>query len=480
MRWFRWALACLAIAVSCFGQTISPIILHSPTGEQLSLPPGVDSVWLYIPELRYAPAGITRKVSGKFVVDRLPKDIYGIYPGRVRINGSWSSIQPVVLDDLPVTTNVVFRASVAGSISEKPIQISFRGKKGLPYRFQVLANKLGSKLDPVLRIIDEHGKEIATRDDGVFDGRDCRLEFNPPRTGMYVAELRDVANGSGSDYFFCLRSDIQQPYFEWARHDEVGLLNWLFEPTIYILAMSEPSLPHDSAARPAKLRVPIQIHGTFVRAGEEDWYEFEVLEKATIIISARTREAGSPCDAAIALYDAKQKLIVESAGTGFEGASMTNKLERGKYMLRVREISRLGGAGFDYWLAIEQPKPGVALSADLERVSFSKEGEAKIKIVCKRFDFDGEVKLEVDGLPAGVSVMDDVIPKGKNEVELKLKRVKEVESFQIRINGSIEGKETEGNKFPVSTMPALRKLYPLQMFPCAAMDGWIAVNPAAP
>jgi hypothetical protein len=173
-------------------------------------------------------------------------------------------------------------------------------------------------------------------------------------------------------------------------------------------------------------------------------------------------------------------LVAESVGTGSDEASITNHFKAGgKYRLLVREISGLGGNGLFYRLQIKDWTPGVALSSEVERIDFSKEGEAKIKISCKRYDYDGPVKLVVDGLVDGVSVADAVIPAGKNEAELKLKRAKDVEGFQVRINGQIEQNDAKATeqRFPVSTMPALRKLFPLQMFPCAAMDGWIAVNP---
>ena len=110
------------------------------------------------------------------------------------------------------------------------------------------------------------------------------------------------------------------------------------------------------------------------------------------------------------------------------------------------------------------------LSTEAERVEFA-DGTAKLKVSCERHGFSGPVKFRVEGLPEGVSVEGE-IPEKKNEGELRLKRSGKGEAFIVRVFG-----ESEGKQFAVSTMPALRKLYPLQMFPSSTMDGWIAVNP---
>jgi hypothetical protein len=237
----------------------------------------------------------------------------------------------------------------------------------------------------------------------------------------------------------------------------------------------------NDTAETAQLTVlPYDGTSLFDHPGDKDWYAVEAKAGQRLVITAQTRKQDSLCDAGLSLFDSHGKLVAESVGTGSDEASITNHFKAGgKYRLLVREISGLGGNGLFYRLQIKDWTPGVALSSEVERIDFSKEGEAKIKISCKRYDYDGPVKLVVDGLVDGVSVADAVIPAGKNEAELKLKRAKDVEGFQVRINGQIEQNDAKATeqRFPVSTMPALRKLFPLQMFPCAAMDGWIAVNP---
>lgn len=67
----------------------------------------------------------------------------------------------------------------------------------------VLARRIGSRLDSVLRVLDVQGKELANNDDGV--GRDARLTFTAPAAGTYFAEVRSLSGRGGDDRFYVLR-----------------------------------------------------------------------------------------------------------------------------------------------------------------------------------------------------------------------------------------------------------------------------------
>lgn len=67
----------------------------------------------------------------------------------------------------------------------------------------VRAQRLGSRLDPVLRVLDAAGKEVAANDDAV--GKDARVTFTAPTAGQYFAELRSVSSVGGDEYYYLLR-----------------------------------------------------------------------------------------------------------------------------------------------------------------------------------------------------------------------------------------------------------------------------------
>jgi hypothetical protein len=373
----------------------------------------------------------------------------------------WSSIRPILIDHLSYATNLTFPGGIKGTIdNEMGARFPFEAKAGEPLLFEVVANRLGSQLDPVVRILDANGNERAYADDHSKVGRDCLVEFLPRRAGRYTLEIFDVARGFGPDYFFCLRSGGGEKAKRTPR---------LFPCSEYLLD------PNWTNASPRlTLNVGSEIEGHFSTNGKQTEFNLPVEKKQKLIISVKTREFGGASDAGLGIFDSENHLIAEAVGAEANGPSITNTFEKtGTYTIRVREISKLADRPF--WLAVAEVKPGVELSVETERISFANNGEAKLKIACQRFEYEGPVKLKIEGLPKGVTVAEDTISKGKKEGELLLKGDGIKEGFQIKITATIEGDEE--NEFYVSTMPALKKLFPMQLFPSAAMDGWIAVNP---
>jgi hypothetical protein len=502
----RRLIAALALLLTFRGLAVEePFVLQAGVTNVLSLPEKSECVWLGFERM---PRMFGLSVSSNTIADHytikveplgdgtfaapLPKaECEFITACRLKVNGRWRSIHPVLIDRNPVTTNTeiklgeTFKGVLKGSPAQLPIHfkhLKWSRKGETTENVEIVANRIGSPLDPTLRFIDRKQREDFN-DDGPRAGRDSILSLGFGERIDGVLEIADVANATGSEYFYCVRT--QYPPLS---HSGPPCALAIYDPLHpSFVAMSRLEGPHEEEPndRPVSaVRTLLDTGeqrptwGSFERKGDVDWYSFVVSAGQRIIASAKTRELGGDCDAALALYDERGKLLGESVGAGADGPSITNKVATdGVLRLEVKEISRRTGT---YWLTIKEAKPGVVLTTEVERVDLPKEGEAKIKIACRRYEYEGEVRLEFDGLPEEVSVVDNLIPKGKNEAEVKLKREKEGEGFQVRITGVIENKEAPDTKvgFPVSTMPALRKLYPLQMFPCAAMDGWIAVNPA--
>jgi hypothetical protein len=481
---FRLATLVLLGLLATFARAAAPTTLYVPENKNVSLPESVPTIWFFVPGLKSFPNGITVHRGGPnkdLIFFALPYPV--IAASRVFSNGRWSSIAPIILlNDGPAKNTFKLRSTFEGTIkNSEPMRLPFTVKDRKSIFFEIIANRIGSKLDPVARILDAKGREIGQWDDYPITGRDPRFVFTPSRPGSYTLEVRDVANGSGPDYFLCVRShgtdkNRDSPLHLGEAWIEDSGLRFLWRNVPIIAGTRLPILEGQAQ----DVRIPRSLYDWFESPTARHVYRFDVRENQKLIFTAKTREIGEPCDARLKLFGDGKKIIAESTGSGPDRASITNRFEKsGSYMIEVTEISRLQAPGAAYWLTIDEAKPGVVLTTEVERVDFSKDGEAKIKIACQRYEYNGPVKLRVDGLPEGVEVVEDIIPEKKNEFELKLKRTKEVEAFQIRVYGTLEAASqgTKREEAPVSTMPALKKLFPLQMFPTAAMDGWIAVNP---
>jgi hypothetical protein len=156
---------------------------------------------------------ITRTVEGPpinpipFAVDKLP-DLSSKEP-----NDSLESAQAV---NVPVIVN--------GSI-QKPGDsdwYSFTGRAAQYVVFEVMARRLDSPLDSMMRIFDASGSVLASNDDHAEPGNgglnthhaDSYVRLQIPRDGTYYVQLSDTTQAGGEGYGYRLRISPPQPDFD--------------------------------------------------------------------------------------------------------------------------------------------------------------------------------------------------------------------------------------------------------------------------
>jgi hypothetical protein len=98
---------------------------------------------------------------------------------------------------------------------------SFTGKKGDEIVAEVLARRLESPLDSLLKLTDASGKMLAVNDDYVDKGSglvthhaDSRVSFKLPSGGKYQVHLGDTQHKGGPAYGYRLRVSIRRPDFD--------------------------------------------------------------------------------------------------------------------------------------------------------------------------------------------------------------------------------------------------------------------------
>ena len=106
--------------------------------------------------------------------------------------------QPVVAS-LPVVCNGQIES--AGDVDLWP----FEASKDQRLVFDVAAERLESRLDSELTVIDENGKELASNKDAGNGSADARLIWKAPEDGQYVVRIRDeLASRGGEDFAYRL------------------------------------------------------------------------------------------------------------------------------------------------------------------------------------------------------------------------------------------------------------------------------------
>jgi hypothetical protein len=155
----------------------------------------------------------------------------GIYPLCVRKENHVSNFVPFAVDALPeclaeksrgkshaqhVTLPVIINGRIA-----KPDDSNvfcFEGKAGDKIVAEVMARRLNSPLDSVLKLTDATGNQIAFNDDNTDKGAgltthhaDSYLAATLPKDGSYLLRLSDTQHKGGPEYAYRLRLSAPQP-----------------------------------------------------------------------------------------------------------------------------------------------------------------------------------------------------------------------------------------------------------------------------
>ncbi|MEX0586360.1 MAG: PPC domain-containing protein, partial [Pirellulales bacterium] len=142
----------------------------------------------------------------------------GIAALRLATGKGVSSVRLVMIDDLKsaadsgnnhtVETAQEASGPVAIDGATDNLQNDFyklSAKAGQMLSVEVVAGRLGSVLDPTIRLLDAQGRELIYSDDEPGIGGDCRFRFRIPADGVYTLELRDVRYQGGAGHFYRLR-----------------------------------------------------------------------------------------------------------------------------------------------------------------------------------------------------------------------------------------------------------------------------------
>jgi hypothetical protein len=536
--WTLIAVSWLA-ASNCPGQ--SPVISHAiPSaaapgttttvtffGENLS---GATELWTsFAAQSVLVPGdGGTTLVCRLTVPAAVPVSIGAV---RLVTSNGVSSLHLFMIDDLPSvagrskTTNApqVLKSPVAidGRCEElKSDYYKFSGRKGEQMSVEIVARRLGSRLDPLLRLLDANGREWIYCDDTPGIGPDARFCFRFPHTGEYLLEVRDMNYQGGAPYRYRLRLGdfplattpfpLAAPRGTKAKFSFAGMAVAGVKPVAVQMpdaGMRAPlgvKFPHGNGsgfvsalvsdlpemveaepndAKPCLVPVPVAINGQFTKPRDRDCYQFDVKEGQRLAFRARTRSLGSPCDLWMKVEKADGKKIAESQVTSAEEGSITNTFkEAGAYRLIVEEATWAGGPELTYRVEIQSFQPSFALSVDTDRVAATNGGSFEIKVTPVRSGYDGPITLSVPALGENVALENNVIVGKTNVAVMKVKLPPRFSSGQC-LHFQVEGRANVSDQpqvVPASTLPALRRIFSQLRYPPADLDGPIALAIIAP
>ncbi|MBX6311374.1 MAG: PPC domain-containing protein [Isosphaeraceae bacterium] len=105
------------------------------------------------------------------------------------------------------------RVALSGQLGE-PNDIDvyrFEAKKGRTYTLEVMARRVGSEADPVLRVVNPKGTTLAEADDTF--GKDPRLEWKATADGPVAVQVSDLHSRGGEGFGYVLLAQEAEPDF---------------------------------------------------------------------------------------------------------------------------------------------------------------------------------------------------------------------------------------------------------------------------
>jgi hypothetical protein len=438
---------------------------------------------------------------------RCPDDPSGIHAVQLAGSSGASAFRLVLVDYLPALQShranrkpesamtIPVPSAVDGQVkSEASDYFKFKAKAGENLSVEVIAHRIGSQMDPTVRVFDKSGKEIAFCDDEGGTWRDARFLLKVPVDGDYTIAVNDVGYAGGANYYYRLR----------VSHDPLIWYTFpLFDPskaTVAFETMGEnriiarrgspanppllPKLgpgvhlfetePNDNREDAQAAVWPSVINGKLTNSDDRDVFRIKVERDHRVIFRTQARSLGSPCDLVLCLRKVDGTIIARSDSATASDAALTNKFfEAGEYFLEVTELSGYGVANAAYRLVVEKFAPGFTASVEENIVAIKPGEKSKLKVSATRQEYDGAIRLKLEPSIPGISLEPNEIPEKKKDIEVTFSS----KNIPVGFFKHARIIATGTNDIPaaVSTVPALKKTFPLMLHPPPTLDGIVTV-----
>ena len=490
----------LAVAAAQAAMAAAPVITElRPRGAEIGRPFTLTAIGRNLGEgariTSTMPASFTLEVpaqnaavmsapgrSAAFLVELKADAAPGVYPVRIE---TASGISNVLLFTLGTFPEVTEEESLPGSLPNRndsietaeavrssPVTVNgtLRGAERDVYRvsgkagerrvFEVEARRCGSAIDPVLRIMDGTGKQLARSDDSPGAGLDARLDFTFPKDGSYYVEVTDARFSTQAQNFYRLkmgsyryadgifplggRRGEQVPVTFFGGRAGTGVqasvdlravgktaaLTFAALPDSpalpFVFAVSD--LPEVMKPVSGTVAIPSVVNGRIEKPGEVDRYRFAVEPGQRLMLELQARELGtSRLEGILTVYDGAGKKL-DSAGDqplpedvfAIQGTSRTSSdpflnvtVPAGvrELVVSVEDLARRGGPMYGYRLIARQQAEDFHLTISSAQVNIPAGGSAAVSVTADRRGFDGAIQLVIPDLPQGLHVEGGVIPR---------------------------------------------------------------------
>lgn len=270
---------------------------------------------------------------------------------------------------------------------------------------------LASKVDGVLRLLNESGGQIAWNHD--FSSLDPRLVWQAPASRRVVLQFFGFAypanseiqltGGEGGVYRLHLAKSSSKP------SDLCGELN--------------EKEPNDDLTNACPVTLPAYISGAIGQKDDLDRFVVELKKDQTLNIDLDAATIGSLLDGWIRVEDKDGKELIrkdDAEGTSDPRVEWKAPAD-GSYFIAVGSLTHRGGSDYRYKLRAQEVLPDfeATASASAFKVEAGKTNELKFNLKVLR-GYTNELTAGLKNLPAGVTCEPLKITGKDGEVALKI------------------------------------------------------------
>ncbi len=509
------------------------------TGKDLA---GATSLWTsFSAEVSLAPDVKDNGQQSDRVVFRVKAAANALGVGAVRVvtPTGVSPLRLIVVDDLPSVPQdsanktpekaqaVTLPAAIDGTVDNLSLNYyRFKAEAGQRVSIEVLARRMGSALDPMIRLLKADGPELAYNDDSPGLLGDARLCHTFAQAGEYILEVRDIQFQGGGNHIYRLRMGefpcVNVPYPLGVQRGKPVTLNFAgpdLEGTlpVNLTAPTDPNVkwltvgakrasgsasgfatvsvsdaeeileaePNNTPEQSQKVNLAANFNGRLQEPGDMDRFTFPAKKGQKFTFAAVTRSQGSPADLVLRLYDSSGKKLAENDDSGTDDAILNATFPAdGDFTLAVEDLLGRGGPQFAYRIAVSESVPSFTLEAASDTLNVPLGGVAMLPLVVRRSGYNDAIKVHAEGLPEGVTLCPTVVAAGQKGINVCLQSTDAAKPGVLN-NLKIIGEATIAGK-PVREVAditvALQAKTNQMPYPPAGLlnDLALGVSPAAP
>jgi hypothetical protein len=387
---------------------------------------------------------------------------------------------------------------------------TFTAKAGQTLTLEVVCARVQDKIhdlqkhaDPLVAVFDAAGRELAASDDGYF--ADPVLTFKVPKDGTYTVTVRDakydgdprwayaltITDAPRAVYSFPLAANPGKTVKAQPVGSAAGRGEWqLAAPTergvrtvplragavetnpvpvvVTNVPLVEEAEPNDAPKQATRVPLPGGANGRIGARRDLDHFVFAAKKGQPVRVEIFARRFGTPLtsqlDSQIDVMTPDGKILVSNDDLNGKDAGLVfTPPADGDYVVRARDLNNKGGDGFVYYLELDFARPDFTLKCDPAKAMIGPGSRTAWYVqVARANGFAGPVKVEVRGLPPGVSVNALTIPANMTQGLLVVSAARDakVDASTVEVIGTAEATDENGKPATLSrTAVAVEEIY---------------------